>query len=872
MAMEITQFLLSAQSPDANVRTRAEDSLRLFEEQNLPVFLLSLSFELSNNDKPVESRRLAGIVLKNSLDAKDAARKESLIQKWVAIDTSIKSQVKDLLLKTLGSVVPEARHTSSQVIAKVASIEIPRKQWPELIAFLLHNMTQQDSPATLKQATLETLGYVCEEISHRDLMQDEVNSVLTAVAQGMKLTEPSLEVRLAATRALCNALDFAQTNFENEMERNYIMKVVCEAAVSQEAENRKAAFECLVQISSTYYDILEPYMQTIFELTSNAVRGDQESVALQAIEFWSSICDEELELQEYGVVESGDSGPPHSHFIEKALPSIVPMLLETLLKQEEDQDQEDGIWNLSMAGGTCLGLVARTVGDNIVPLVMPFVEANIVKPDWHGREAATYAFGSILEGPSIERLAPLVQSGFDFLVKAMRDENSHVKDTTAWTLGRMFEFLHSPANGYSVISPINLQQVMAVLLESMKDVPNVAEKVCGAIYYLAQGYEDAGDSSSVLTPYLPDMITCLIATANRVDGSDSKLRSSAYETLNEVVRCSNISETVSVIGQLLPVIMNKLGHTIELHISSPDDREKQGDLQALLCGVLQVIIQKLSSSDNTKHIILQASDQIMFLFLKVFGCRSSTVHEEAMLAIGALAYATGSEFSKYMAEFYKYLEMGLQNFEEYQVCAISVGVVGDVSRALDDRFLPYCDGIMSHLLKDLSSSELHRSVKPPIFSCFGDIALAIGVHFEKYLPYVLPMMQGAAEICAQMDTNDEELMDYGNQLRRSIFEAYSGILQGFKGSKSELMLPHAGHLLQFIELVSKDNQREENVSKAAVAVLGDLADALGPNMKVLLRDRAFCTDFLDECLLSGDEQLKETATWTQGMIQRIMVS
>jgi importin subunit beta-1 len=45
-------------------------------------------------------------------------------------------------------------------------------------------------------------------------------------------------------------------------------------------------------------------------------------------------------------------------FIEKALPSLVPMLLETLLKQEEDQEQDDNAWNISMSGGTCLGLIA----------------------------------------------------------------------------------------------------------------------------------------------------------------------------------------------------------------------------------------------------------------------------------------------------------------------------------------------------------------------------------------------------------------------------------------------------------------------------------------------------------------------------------
>ncbi|XP_048319910.2 importin subunit beta-1 [Ziziphus jujuba] len=872
MAMEITQFLLAAQSADAKVRTDAEAALRQFQEHNLPAFLLSLSVELANNEKPTESRRLAGIVLKNSLDAKDAVTKEQLAQQWLTIDVSIKSQIKDFLLRTLGSHVPEARHTSAQVIAKIASIEIPPKQWPDLIGILLKNMTQKDSPAGLRQATLESLGYVCEEISHRDLEQAEVNDVLTAVVQGMNLAENSVEVRLAATRALYNALDFAETNFQNEMERNYIMKVVCDTAMSKEVEIRQVAFECLVSIASTYYEVLQPYMQHLFELTSNAVKGDEEAVALQAIEFWSSICDEEIELQEFESDENGESGAPHSGFIEKALPSLVPMLLETLLKQEEDQDQDDSIWNVSMAGGTCLGLVARTVGDSILPLVMPFVEANILKPDWHCREAATYAFGSILEGPSLEKLSLLVHSGLDFLLRAMRDENNHVKDTTAWTLSRIFELLHSPASGYSIISSENLQRVVEVLVESIRDAPNVAEKVCGAIYYLAQGYEDAGTSSSLFTPFVPSIIESLLATANRTDGGDSKLRSSAYETLNEVVRCSNIAETSQIIAQLLPVIMNKLGQTTEIQILSLEDREKQGDLQASLCGVLQVIIQKLSSVDETRPVILQAADQIMLLFLKVFACRSSTVHEEAMLAIGSLAYATGPDFGKYMPEFYKYLEMGLQNFEEYQVCAITVGVVGDICRALDDKVLPFCDGIMNLLIKDLSSEELHRSVKPPIFSCFGDVALAIGEHFEKYVPYALQMMQGAAQLCAQMHTSDDELLEYGNQLKRSIFEAYSGILQGFKNSKSEIMLPYAQNLLQFIEIVFREKQRDESVTKAAVAVMGDLADALGPNTKILFRDRAFYADFLGECLQSDDEQLKETATWTQGMIGRVMVS
>ncbi|CAK9228294.1 unnamed protein product [Sphagnum troendelagicum] len=868
MAQEVTQVLLNAQSADGVVRKLAEDSLKQFQEQNLAGFLISLSHELANSEKPPDSRKLAGLILKNSLDAKEAARKQELVGRWVSLDPTVKTQIKSALSQTLSSVVPDARHTSAQVIAKIAAIELPQGEWPELVGSLLANMggPQVEQPAHLKQATLETLGYVCEEVSAEILAQEQVNAILTAVVQGMNASETSNDVRLAATNALYNALDFAQTNFENDMERDYIMRVVCEATLSTDSRVRQAAFECLVSIGSTYYEKLAPYMQDIFAITSKAVKEDEEPVALQAVEFWSSICDEEIEIQEEDF--TGDSEVPYFQFIKQALPALVPMLLETLTKQDEDQDQEEGAWNLAMAGGTCLGLVARAVGDDVVPLVMPYVQENVSKPDWRCREAATYAFGSILEGPSLAKLAPLVNVALNFMLSAMTDENTHVKDTTAWTLGRIFEFLHGPNVQFPVITQENLPLILAVLLESIKDTPNVAEKVCGAIYFLAQGYEESTGALSPLSPFFQNIVQALLATTDREDAGDSRLRTSAYETLNEVVRIST-QDTAAIVIQLVPVIMQKLNHTLEMTVLSSDDREKQSELQALLCGVLQVIIQKLGASDATKFGIVQYADQMMTLFLRVFACRSATVHEEAMLAIGALAYSTGAEFGKYMTEFYRFLEMGLQNFEEYQVCAVTVGVVGDICRALDDKVLPFCDGIMTQLLKDLSSNQLHRSVKPPIFSCFGDIALAIGEHFEKYLIYAMPMLQGAAELSAQQVIRDDELIDYNNQLRSGIFEAYSGIFQGFKSNKAELMIPYAGHILQFIETVYQDKDRDDSVMKAAIGVMGDLADTLGPSAAPLFKQAVFYKDFLDESTSSDDQQLKETAEWALSTINRI---
>ncbi|XP_073159374.1 importin subunit beta-1-like [Henckelia pumila] len=867
MAMEVTQVLLSAQSVDSTLRKHAEETLKQFQEQNLPGFLFSLSGELSSEEKPVESRKLAGLILKNALDAKEQHRKFELVQRWLSLDASVKSQIKACLLQTLSSPVSDARSTASQVIAKVAGIELPHKQWPELIGSLLSNIHQV--AFHVKQATLETLGYMCEEVSSEVVDQDQVNKILTAVVQGMNANEGNTEVRLAATRALYNALGFAQANFSNDMERDYIMRVVCEATLSPEVKIRQAAFECLVSIGSTYYDKLAPYIQDIFNITSKAVREDQEPVALQAIEFWSSICDEEIDiLEEYGGEFTADSDVPCYYFIKQALSALVPLLLETLLKQEEDQDQEEGAWNLAMAGGTCLGLVTRTVGDEVVPLVMPFIEENITKGNWRQREAATYAFGSILEGPSPEKLIPIVNVALSFMLTALtNDPNSHVKDTTAWTLGRIFEFLHGSTMATPIITLTNCKQIITVLLQSMKDAPNVVEKACGALYFLAQGYEDVG-SASPLTPYFQEIVQSLLNVTHREDAGESRLRTAAYETLNEVVRCST-DETAHFVLELVQVLMTELHKTLEAQKLSSDEREKQNELQGLLCGCLQVIIQKLGASESTMYAFVQFSDQIMNLFLHVFACRSATVHEEAMLAIGALAYAIGRNFAKYMPDFYKYLEMGLQNFEEYQVCAVTVGVVGDVCRALEDTVLPFCDGIMTQLLKDLSSNQLHRSVKPPIFSCFGDIALAIGENFEKYLMYSMPMLQSAAELSARTSSVDDEMLEYTNLLRNGILEAYSGIFQGFKNSpKTQLLIPYAPHILQFLDSIYMEKDMDDVVMKTAIGVLGDLADTLGSNAGSLIQQSLSSKDFLNECLSSEDHLIKESAEWARMAINR----
>ena len=68
-----------------------------------------------------------------------------------------------------------ARHTAALVIAKVAAIELPTGQWPDLIQTLLANVGAQPPNTGLKQVTLEALGYICEELGkiEADVLEQE---------------------------------------------------------------------------------------------------------------------------------------------------------------------------------------------------------------------------------------------------------------------------------------------------------------------------------------------------------------------------------------------------------------------------------------------------------------------------------------------------------------------------------------------------------------------------------------------------------------------------------------------------------------------------------------------------------------------------
>ena len=564
---------------------------------------------------------------------------------------------------------------------------------------------------------------------------------------------------------------------------------------------------------------------------------------------WAS---QELYLMD--LLQSGQAtgGRTSLNLIQQALPHLVPLLTETLTKRQSEDD--DDTWNLAMAAGTCLALVAQVVGDGCVDLVLQFVTANFTNNDWKFREAAVLAYGSIMEGPTSEKMRPMVEQSLSSLVMALQDPSVAVRDTIAWTLGRIAQF-------HPAIVPV--KQLMPLLCEKLRDVPRVSANICWNVQVLAEA-QSAGPypDTTVLSEFFTAIAMALLEVVARPDADERQLRMAGYNALSVLVsKAGN-----DCLGHMQALTQEMLKHLQESYKSM----DRECELQGYICGVLTSLVSRLRDK------VAPLADQIMSEALKVISAYqqvrggAQVLHEEALLLIVALANAAGSGFERFMPHFAPHLTVGLQNYEEIQVCLTTTRMVGDLCTALEGKVAKYCDMILEILYTNLKNPAVDRKIKAAVMTCFGDIAMAITGDFEKYLGPVVQMLREASSTrLADGPADSEEWIEYLNSLREGVLEAYSGIIHGLKESnKLPLFKEHVNTVLMLVKEISEDQTSQMPVIKAAVGVVGDLILVFQTELAAYVGKAPFLSNLVQIAIRSQEPKLLQNANWLQTMLVR----
>jgi importin subunit beta-1 len=778
-----------------------------------------LASELANEASSAPVRQAAGLALKNAFTYRDLTRLREVQGRWLQqVGPEVKDKVRRDALQTLHS-PGLAAASAAQLIAAIAAIELPRGEWPELMDLLVKNVQTADPNASnVKQSSLTTIGFICEsdDMELREVLVTQSNAILTAVVTGAKKEEQDQDVRLAALTALSDATEFIRTNFEKENERNYIMQVVCEATQAEDTRVKAAAFGCLNRIMGIYYHEMSFYMQrALFGLTVGGMKDPEEDVAKLAIEFWCTVCEEEISIDDdnqQAQQEGSNELRPFFSFARVASKEVIPVLLMLLTKVEEDDAEDD--YNVARAAYQCLQLFAQTIGGDAVPIVIQFVEQYIRSEDWRQRDAAVSSFGAIMDGPDIKILDPLVRQALPVLLKTMlEDSQVQVQDSAAFALSRICDYCAE------CIDPTELLPgVMKALFQGFQSNPKIAASCCLALLNLTERFVGPEDSpTNPLTQYFEESVKILLDVTAKQDHPDASVRTAAYEVLGGFVT-NTASESKPLVESLTAEIISRLHATIQYQsqLVSVEEKLQLEELQVSLASVLLAIVQRLEGS-----ITVDMANAIMSVNLEVLKNASHTsVPEVVFQIVSGLANALGPDFERYTQDFTPYLYNALGNHEAPDMCSLAIGLVSDIVRALEIKSQPYCDTFMNYLLNALASNKIANQLKPPILETFGDIATSIGLAFEPYAETVANVLEQARTVSAAPDVTFD-MLDYIVSLRSGIADAWGGIVIAFKGTpRVGLIENFVPRIINFLESVSQDGNHNEGLLRACMGLIG----------------------------------------------------
>ncbi|KAK6992247.1 importin N-terminal domain-containing protein [Favolaschia claudopus] len=691
---------------------------------------------LADDNSPMTVRNVAGLALKN-FSTRSFGRSADYDSRWLHLSTD-KTKIKNDALATLGSSAPRAGAVASQVISAIAAVELPAIQWGDLIEILLGFLNTQTN-ANLRIATLQTIGFICESIKP-EILTVRANEIPTAVVHGARKEETSSD-QLAAIHALYNSLESVRDNFERE--------VVCEATQNSAVQVQVAASECLVRIMGLYYDKMSSYMeQALFGLTS---------VALQAVEFWSTVCEEEVDLaieaeeaQAYGESTENES----KNFAQVALPEIVPVLLQL---------------------GTCISLLAGAVQDSI---------AHIKSNDWHHRDAAVMTFGSILEGLDPVVLAPLT-------AQALPSSDRH--DT---------------------IKPdVHLHALISALVSGLSDEdhPRIVSNCCWALMNLAEqlGSFHSEVQTGPLSPYTEGVVQAFLRVTEN-PGNEHTFRTAAYEAISAYLSGATV-DTIHVVQNTVVTVLNRMEQLLSLHNQGlcVDDRNNWNELQSNFCSVLIQIAGKTSTVLEDAFLVVGALAAALVInfspyiqaFLP-FLYPALKAHEDTQLCtvavgiIGDISSALVPQVAPYANQFMTVLLENLQSEVLNRNVKISIlSGFGDITMAIGVAFEPFLETTMSVLRQagalqpnslDYDLMDYVGQLREGILEAYT--GLVGGFKATDVVSVLLPYVDSIFELIHRCFW-DEERTDTQMKLSHGLIGDLAEALTGSPQLKQSLMKP-----------------------------------------------------------------------------------
>ncbi|KAN0081336.1 Armadillo-type fold [Tylopilus felleus] len=490
------------------------------------------------------------------------------------------------------------RTAAGQDIVAFLGVLEPRN-WPDCLEQLVAML---DDP-NRQEAAFSVFEKACEDFPRKlDIEINGTRPLDFMIPKFLLLSEhPSPKMRSHAVACLSYFVPISSQSLFAHIDT--FIACLFKRASDDDPSVRRHVCQALVLLLAARPEKLMPEMANVAEYMLYSTKDKNESVALEACEFWLTFAEDPelapflhpllgrvapvlLDCMVYGEDDllwlEGDTEdttvpdketdikPRHygakSHGLEREGTENAEEAAkrgtygqETLDDDDDDYDLDDDDfademsteWNLRKCAAAALDVLAVRFGADLMNVLLAPLKDKLWSTEWLQRESAILALGAMAEG-CIDFIEEHLKVLIPYLLNTLNDPKPLVRSITCWTLGRYASWCTQPIseehkNRYFIPT---MEGLLRMVLDDNK---RVQEAGCSAFATLE---EDAG---AELCPYLEPVLRNLVFAFQKYQHKNMLILYDAIGTLADAVgRALSNPQYVEILMPPLTGRWNKL--------------------------------------------------------------------------------------------------------------------------------------------------------------------------------------------------------------------------------------------------------------------------------------------------------------------------
>ncbi|KAF9582537.1 hypothetical protein BGW38_000088, partial [Lunasporangiospora selenospora] len=578
---QLVQLLRDSISPNNAVQTAVREQLESF--RTVPDYNNYLIYILTQMPSELPTTRaIAGLLLKTNIQFHSSDIREDVLE-----------YVKSLALRHVGDPDPDVRNALGTVITTIL-FRHSIMSWPEALPHLMSLLDNQDQ--NVVEGAFKALAKICEDSG--DELDIEINGERPLNFMIPKFItyfeSPVVSIRVCALTCVNQFINRRSQSFMVNIET--FVEGLGRLSNDTHFEVRKLVCQAMVMLLEVRPDTLIPQINTVVEYMLYSTKDDDESVALEACEFWLAFAEQDT-LQEHlrpylnrvipvllqGMVYSeldiisldiddDDANVPdraedmkprfhhaktHTAENSAATPAGATTEAENFANDDDDDDDDDDEdededdiymeWNLRKCSASALDVLSSVYGNSMLEILLPLLQNELFHVEWKHRECGILALGAVAEG-CMSGIEPHLPTLIPYLIQTLKDPKSLVRAITCWTLGRYARWCVYPTNLED--RPVYLVPLIEGLLSMVSDNnKRVQEAGCSAFATLEE------EACEALVPYLYHILSTLVRAFSTYQQKNLLILYDAIGTLADSVG-SALSKK-EYIDLLMPCLIEK---------------------------------------------------------------------------------------------------------------------------------------------------------------------------------------------------------------------------------------------------------------------------------------------------------------------------